>query len=78
MEDIGYKIVLEFDSFSKVGFFLQDFENWVEYKAKRSERRETDQRGLQTKILHQRARAFQLIHPLIPYRECFKLANARS
>jgi hypothetical protein len=77
MEDIGYKIVLEFDSFSKVGLFLQDFENWTEYKAKRSERRETDQRGHRTRELHKRAREFQLIHPLIPYRECFKLANAR-
>jgi hypothetical protein len=78
MEEANYEITLSFDSFSKLGLFLLDFENWTEYKAKRSERRETDQRGHRTRELHQRARDFQLIHPLLSYRECFRLSNART
>ncbi len=78
MDEANYEITLSFDRFSQMGLFLQDFENWVEWKAKRTEKREHDQRGRQTRVLHQRARDFQLIHPLIPYRECFRLANART
>ena len=75
-QEINYKIVLEFDSFSKVGFFLQDLENWQEWKKQKSIKKENDQRGKHTKILHERARAFHEQHPILTYRECFKLANA--
>ena len=78
MEEANYEITLSFDRFSQMGLFIQDFENWLAWKAKRSERRETDQRGLQTKILHQRAREYHAKYPLISYRDSFKLANARQ
>ena len=76
--EIEYKIVLEFDSFSKVGFFLQDLENWQDWKKKKTEQRVNDQRGKHTLLAHQRARVFQNNNPAIPYRECFKLANMKS
>ena len=77
-EEIGYKIVLEFSSFSKVGEFLADLEAWQAYKATRSEKKENDRRGKHTRVLHERARTFREQHPLIPYRECFKIANAKN
>ena len=76
--EIGYKIVLEFDSFSKVGEFLADLEAWQAYKAIRSEKKENDRRGIHTRESHRRARDFREQHPLIPYRECFKIANAKN
>ena len=78
MDEASYEIILKFDSFSKLGVFLQDFENWTEWKGQRAERREHDNRGRKTRELHQRAREFHLTHPLIPYRECFRLSNART
>jgi hypothetical protein len=75
--EINYKIVLEFDSFSKVGFFLQDLENWQAWKEKRAEQKQNDQRGKHTKMAHQRARAYQIVHPHLPYIECFRSANMR-
>jgi hypothetical protein len=77
MDQINYKIVLEFDSFSKVGFFLQDLENWQAWKEKRAEQKASDQRGKHTKLAHQKARAYQIDHPNLPYIECFRSANAR-
>jgi hypothetical protein len=77
MDQINYKIVLEFDSYSQVGFFLSDLENWQEWKAKRAEQKASDQRGKHTKLAHQKARAYQIAHPNLPYIECFRSANAR-
>ena len=76
--EIGYKIVLEFDSFSNAGEFLADLEAWQAYKATRSEKKENDRRGLHTRESHRRAREFHEQHPMIPYRECFRLANAKN
>lgn len=78
MDQINYKIVLEFDSFSKVGFFLQDLENWQAWKAKRAEQKVSDQRGKHTKVSHQKARAYQIAHPLLTYIECFRLSNSKN
>ena len=75
--EINYKIVLEFDSLGKVGFFLQDLENWQAWKAKRAEQKQSDQRGKHTKEAHQKARAYQIAHPLLPYIECFRLGNVK-
>ena len=77
-EEINYRITLEFDSFSNAGEFLADLEAWQAYKARRSEKKENDRRGIHTRESHRRARDFREQHPLIPYRECFKLANAKN
>ena len=72
--EIDYKIVLEFDSFGKVAFFLQDLENWLEYKAKKAGKKADDRRGSHIRECHAQARRFQASHPNLPYRECYKLA----
>ena len=75
--EINYKIVLEFDSFSKVGVFLQDLENWQAWKSKRVEQKQNDQRGKHTKTAHQKARAFHSANSHLSYRDCFKIANMK-
>ena len=77
-EEINYRITLEFDSFSRVGEFLADLEAWQAYKASRTEKKENDRRGKHTRVLHERARTFHEQNPLISYRECFRLANAKK
>ena len=74
-QEINYKIVLEFDSFSKVGEFLSDLEAWQAYKAQKLVKKENDRRGLQTKENHKRAREYHALYPILTYRESFRLAN---
>ncbi len=75
MEAIN-KIIIEFPCHHQLAAFINEFEEWREYKAK-LERKAFDNRGNHTREFHRRARVFQALHPMFSHRECYKIANER-
>ena len=71
------EITIIFPCHHQLAAFINEFEDWRDYKAS-LERKAFDKRGLHTKFMHQRAREFQAMHPILSYRECYKIINERK
>ena len=70
---IEYEIVFRMNCTHKVREFLADLETWTKKKKDKTANKPYDNRGKHTKMYHEQAREFQRDHPLVPYRDCYRI-----
>jgi hypothetical protein len=70
---LEYQIVFKMGCTHQVIEFLKDLESWTRKKREKELNKPFDRRGQTTKMYHEMAREFHNEHPIIPYRECYRI-----